>query len=146
MSNYHLLVTVHLLAVVLWFGHMLFWSLVSGIALKRTEPAETGQTLRRLSLTMGGLGWPSLAILITTGYLLLGYRGIGFESLVSAAAFKLPGGWVLAVKLALVSWMIAYQAIFGHRTARRAIYVNMAAALSIIGLSVLLARPALLFS
>jgi uncharacterized membrane protein len=146
MITYRIAITLHLLAVVLWFGHMLFWSLVSGIALKRVLPAETAETLRRLSMTRYGLGWPSLAVLLASGYILLGHRGIGIEQLLSGSAFAQPGGWVLATKFGLVVWMVFYQAVFGHRAAPRAIYLNMAAALSILGLSVFLARPALLFS
>lgn len=144
MFIYRLSVSLHLLAVALWFGHMLFWSLIAGLALKRVAPAETADTLRRLSLRMGGLGWPSLAVLVVTGYVLLGYRGIGFPQLLSGQALAAPGGWVLAAKLALVAWMIFYQAVFGHRAAPRAIYLNMAAAVSIVALSVLLVRPMLL--
>jgi len=145
MISYRIAITLHLVAVTLWFGHMLFWSLISGIALKRVQPPETAETLRRLSMTRHGLGWPSLAVLIPTGYVLLGHRGVGLQELVSGSAFAQPGGWVLAVKLGLVAWMIFYQAMFGHRAAPRAIYLNMLAALSILGLSVLLARPVLLF-
>ena len=146
MISYRIAITIHLVAVVLWFGHMLFWSLVSGIALKRVQPVETAETLRSLSMTRHGLGWPSLAVLVPTGYILLGHRGIAIEQILSGSAFTQPGGWVLATKLGLVVWMILYQAVFGHRAAPRAIYLNMAAALSILGLSVFLARPALLFS
>ena len=145
MMTYRIAITLHLVAVVLWFGHMLFWSLISGIALKRVTPAETAETLRKLSMTKFGLGWPSLAVLIPTGYLLLDYRGIGFEQLVSGTAFTLPGGWVLATKLGLVAWMIFYQAAFGHRPAPRAIYINMAVALTILAMSIFLVRPVLLF-
>lgn len=146
MIIYRIMITLHLLAVVLWFGHMLYWSLVSGIALKRVVPNETAETLRSLSLTKHGLGWPSLAVLVPTGYILLGHRGIGLEQLLSGIAFTQPGGWVLALKLGLVVWMVCYQFFFGHRAAPRAIYFNMLAALSILGLSVLLVRPMLLFS
>ena len=145
MVSYRIAITLHLIAVVLWFGHMLFWSLISGIALKRVTPAETAETLRKLSMTKFGLGWPSLAVLIPTGYVLWSYRGIGFEQLVSGTAFTQPGGWVLAAKLGLVVWMIFYQAAFGHRPAPRAIYINMAAAITILALSVFLVRPVLLF-
>jgi uncharacterized membrane protein len=145
MYGYRIAITLHLIAVILWFGHMLFWSLISGIALKQVAPAETSETLRKLSMTKFGLGWPSLAVLIPTGYLLLSHRGIGFEQLVSGSAFTMPGGWVLAIKLGLVVWMIFYQASFGHRPAPRAIYINMVAALTILAMSVFLVRPVLLF-
>ena len=146
MSVYRVSIALHLIAVALWFGHMLFWSLIAGLALKKVAPPETAATLRRLSMTMGGLGWPSLAVLAITGYLLLGFRGITLPTLLSGRAFAGPGGFVLAAKLALVVWMIFYQAVFGHKAAPRAIYLNMAAALAIVALSVLLVRPVLLFS
>jgi hypothetical protein len=46
----------------------------------------------------------------------------------------------LAVKLVLVAGMIAYQAIFAHRSAPIAIYFDMLAALLIIGASVVYVR------
>lgn len=143
MSFYHFLIILHLVAVTLWFGHMFFWSLAAGPALKKLVPQETADTLRRLSLTMGGLGWPSLVVLTITGYLQLRYRGISVELLLSGQIFSLPGGWVIPAKLALVVWMVFYQAVFGHKAAPRAIYLNIAAALAIVGLSVLLVRPVL---
>lgn len=141
MSIYHLTVTLHLLALALWLGHMFFWSLIAGLTLKKIHPPETAETLRRLSLTMGGLGWPALGVLVVTGYFLLQHRGVTPALLFSGGAFMAPGGWVLAAKLALVLWMVFYQAVFGHKAAPRAIYLNMAAALAIVGLSVALARP-----
>ena len=141
MSLYQVTVALHLVAVTLWFGHMFFWSLAAGPALKKIVPQETADTLRRLSLTMGGLGWPSLVVLWITGYLQLRYRGITLDLLLSGQLFTIPGGWVIGVKLGLVVWMVFYQAVFGHRAAPRAIYLNIAAALAIVGLSVLLVRP-----
>ena len=146
MSVYRVAVVLHLLAVVLWFGHMFFWTFVSALALKRIVPAETAATLRRWSFSMGGLGWPALAVLIVTGYIQLAYRGIDLSMLLSGRAFAAPGGWILGVKLALVGWMIVYQAVFGHRPAPRAVYVNIAAALAILALSIILVRPALWFA
>ena len=141
MTLYHLCISLHLLAMSVWIGHMLFWSLICGPALKKVDPPATAARLRELSLSLGGLGWPSLAVLVTTGVVLLRYRGISLASPLEALAA--PGGWILAAKLALVAFMVLYQAMFGHRAAPRAIYLNMAAALGIVALSVLLVRPAL---
>lgn len=143
MSLYRICVILHLLAMSLWIGHMLVWSLVAGPSLKKIMPPELAATLRRLSMTMGGLGWPALVILWITGYVQLTYRGITWDLLVSGQAFTVPGGWVLGLKLALVVWMVGFQAVFAHKPAPRAIYLNMAAALAIIGLSVLIVRPIL---
>ena len=136
---YWICISLHLLAASLWLGHMFVWSLVVGPAIKRVEPAATAELLRASSLAMGGLGWPALAILIASGLYLLAARGIGPADLLTGRAFA-AGGGVLGVKLALVAWMVIYQAVWGHRQATGAIYVNMLAALLVLGASVVLVR------
>lgn len=140
MSVYLFCVGLHLLALSLWLGHMLVWSLIAGPAMKRIEPAATADVLRAASLSSGGLGWPALAILVPTGLYMLQYRGIAPGDLLSGAAFLGTQGKVLAVKLTLVVAMIAYQAAFGHRQASVAVHVNILAALVIVGASVVYVR------
>jgi putative copper export protein len=82
MSLYQICVALHLIAMSLWLGHMLVWSLVAGPSLKKIVPIEVATTLRRLSMTMGGLGWPALVVLWITGYVQLQYRGITWELLI----------------------------------------------------------------
>lgn len=130
-------VILHLTAAMAWLGHMFFWSIFGGPALKKVDPPETASRLRALSLRMGGLGWPALAVLILTGALMLGYRGIGTVELVSGEAFTGRFGTALAAKLALVGAMVGYQIVFGHRPTR-AVYLNMLAALLVLGASVVL--------
>jgi uncharacterized membrane protein len=140
MTLYLICLVLHLLALMLWLGHMFVWSLLIGPALKRVEPAQTAEVLRDASLFRGGLGWPALAILVPTGLYLLGFRGIQPADLLSAATYEGPQGTVLAVKLAMVAVMIGYQAYFGHRRAPIAIYFDMLAAIVLIGASVVLVR------
>jgi putative copper export protein len=140
MSLYLICVALHLLAMSLWLGHMFVWALIIGPALKRVEPRETAELLRERSLFRGGLGWPALAVLIPTGLYMLSVRGIMPVDLISGAAFHGPQGAVLAVKLACVLIMIAYQSVFSHRPAPIAIYFDMLAAMTILGASVLLVR------
>jgi uncharacterized membrane protein len=140
MTLYLICVGLHLLALTLWLGHMFVWSLITGPALKRIEPREAAEMLREASLFRGGLGWPALAVLIPTGLYLLHVRGVTAEMLVSGAAFAGVQGTVLAIKLALVAAMVAYQAVLSHRSAPIAIYFNMLAALLIIGASVVYVR------
>ena len=135
MLVYHGAVALHLLALSLWLGHMLVWSLITGPALKVLEPAATAEHLRERSLAMGGLGWPALAVLVATGLYLLQWRGLG---IVDAATGV--GGLALQVKLAGVLAMIVYQAVFGHRRAPLAIYANMALALVVLACSLIFAR------
>ncbi len=131
---------LHLTAMALWLGHMFVWPLLVGPALKAVRPPETAAVLREASLWMGGLGWPALAVLIPTGLYLLAVRGIPPGALLDPATYAGPEGRALLVKLLAVLWMIGYQAVFGHRRAPRAIYTDIAAALVVLAMSVLLVR------
>jgi uncharacterized membrane protein len=135
MLAYRVAVLLHVLAMSLWIGHMLVWSLITGPALKTVAPAETAAELRRQSLFLGGLGWPALAVLIVTGLYLLSARGIGLIEASYGA-----GGWPLQLKLLCVLGMILYQAFLGHRHAPHAIYADMALALIVLGSSVLMVQ------
>lgn len=139
---YRLCLTLHLLAAALWLGHMFFWSLFSGPALKRIQPPDIAIRLRDLSLRMGALGWPGLTVLTATGAYLLAFRGIGLGELLSADFRASPHDRVLTAKLALVGAMVCYQAIFAHHRAPRAIYFNMLTALLVLAASVVLAQGA----
>jgi uncharacterized membrane protein len=136
---YWVCISLHLLAASLWLGHMFVWSLVVGPAQKRIEPPETAALLRDRSLYLGGLGWPALAVLVATGLYLLSARGITPGDLVSGAAFAATGD-SLALKLAAVLFMIVYQIVWGHRAAPIAIYLNILAALIVLGASAVLVR------
>jgi uncharacterized membrane protein len=140
MLLYRICMSLHVLALTLWLGHMFVWSLIIGPALKRIQPPEEAELLRERSLFRGGLGWPALAVLVPTGLYLLSHRGIGWEQLVSGSAFQGAIGTALAVKLLLVLGMIVFQAVIGHKRAPVAIYVNMLAALGVICASVILVR------
>jgi uncharacterized membrane protein len=140
MNWYRLSIVLHVLAAVLWFGHMFFWSIVIGPIFKRFTPPETGHMLRQCSESYGGLGWPCLFVLLTTGTALLSYRGVTLAQVMSGEFFLSPSGRILRVKFFLVACMILYQAVIGHRRAPRLIYVNMFVALVILGLSALLTR------
>ena len=137
---YWLAISLHLLAATLWLGHMFVWSLIAGPAMKGIEPPETAAQLRERSLYRGGLGWPALIVLTMTGLFMLYYRGIGFDELLSGAAFDGPQGGILAIKMALVLAMIGYQAVFGHGRAPVAVYFNMLAGVVVVCASVVLVR------
>jgi uncharacterized membrane protein len=140
MTLYRICIGLHVLAMALWLGHMFVWSVFTGPAIKRIEPAASSENLRTASLSGFGLGWPALAVLVTTGIYMLSLRGIGVGDLFSGAAFDGTQGTVLAVKLSLVLVMIAYQARFGHRPGGSAIHLNILAALTILAASVVLVR------
>ena len=140
MALYWFCLILHLLAMSLWLGHMLAFTIFVGPANKRLTPPELAEKIRSASLWLGGLGWPALALLLATGLYLLSVRGISIADLVSGAAFALPGGQLLALKLLLVAWMVLYQAIFGHRPAPVMIWTDIAAALLILALSAAFVR------
>ena len=140
MTLYRLCITLHLLAMSLWLGHMFVWSLCAGPALKVLQPPATAEMLRERSVYLGALGWPALAVLIPTGLYMLHWRGIGLGDLVSLSFLDMPGGGAIGLKLLLVLWMVLYQAIWAHRRAPIAIYVNMLAALIILAASVVIVR------
>ncbi len=140
MTLYRLCIVLHVIAAAVWLGHMFFWSLFAGPGLKRMEDADAGRELRRLSLAHGGLGWPALAVLVLTGAYMLAAQGIGLGDLFSPALLASRFGRALDAKLILVAAMIGYQAVFGHRSAPRAIYANMLAGLLVLAASVVLAE------
>ena len=140
MTLYHLSVALHVLAACLWLGHMFFWSLFSGPALKKIQPPETAGRLRAVMLWRGGLGWPALAVLLATGLYQMRFRGVRVGMLLDGTAYQSAAGRILGLKLLLVLVMVGYQLVFGHRPAPRAIYVNMLAALLVLAASVLLVR------
>lgn len=140
MTLYRICLGLHLAATFFWLGHMFFWSLFAGPVMKRVEPPETATRLREISLRMGGLGWPALIALIATGIYMLSVRGIGLADLFGLEFYATTRGRVLGAKLLLVTGMVTYQAIIGHRTARRAIYLDMLAAMLILAASAFLAR------
>lgn len=140
MTLYRIAVMLHIAAAMLWLGHMFFWSLFAGITLKKVQPPETAEKLRTMLLWRGGLGWPALAVLAVTGLYQMSWRGLTLGDVMSGELLATPSGRLLAGKLALVLGMVGYQAVFAHHTAPRAIYFNMAAALLVLGASVLLVR------
>ena len=75
MTLYGLCITLHLLAMSLWIGHMLVWSLITGPALKRIDAAGHRRDAARAQPELGGLGWPALAVLVATGLYMLHWRG-----------------------------------------------------------------------
>jgi len=133
---------LHLAALSLWIGHMVFWSIVVGPTAKRLQPPADAERLRTASSRFGGLGWPALTVLVATGVVLLGQRGIGVETFTSGALFTDPGLRRFGIKLVLVLGMVSYQALVGHRPAPKLIYANMLAAFVVIGLSVWFVRVA----
>lgn len=113
MSLYHLNVTVHVLAALLWLGGMFFLAAVGAPVLRTVEPAELrAQLFRRLGERFRAVGWIAIAILLVTGTLNLHFRGVLREDVMASAAFwSTPYGWWLGWKLAGVGAMLVVQVV-----------------------------------
>jgi uncharacterized membrane protein len=110
---YHLNVTVHVLAALLWLGGMFFLAAVGAPVLRTVEPAELrAQLFRRLGERFRAVGWIAIAILLVTGTLNLHFRGVLRGDVVASAAFwSTPYGWWLGWKLAAVGAMLVVQVV-----------------------------------
>lgn len=118
MSLYHLNVTLHVLAALLWLGGMLFLGVVGAPVLRKVEPpALRAQLFNQLGRQFRAVGWACIAVLLVTGVFNLYFRGVLYGAQLSSAAFwRTPYGISLGVKLACVTVMVTLSAIhdFGH--------------------------------
>lgn len=113
MSLYHLNVTLHVLAALLWLGGMFFLAAVGAPVLRRVEPpAMRAELFRRLGEQFRAVGWVAIGVLVVTGIGNLYFRGLLRAELWTSAEFwALPYGRALAWKLATVGVMLAVSAL-----------------------------------
>ena len=112
--TYHLVVTLHVLAALLWLGGMFFLGIVGAPVLRAIEPAALRQRLfHLLGVRFRTVGWIAIAVLVTTGTIMLRARGLlAWSGVLGSAAFwRTPLGVALAFKLATVVTMIAVSAV-----------------------------------
>ena len=108
-TSYYVVVTVHVLAALLWLGGMFFLGVVGAPVLRAIEPAALRQRLfHDLGSRFRRAGWIAIAVLVTTGVIMLRARGLLHWSgvLGSAAFWRTSLGFVLGAKLATVVTMI----------------------------------------
>jgi putative copper resistance protein D len=113
-GSYFVLVTIHVLAALLWLGGMLFLGVVGAPVLRAIEPPALRQRLfNELGRRFRTVGWIAIATLVVTGVLLLRARGLLHWSGVfgSPAFWRSTLGLALAAKLATVVTMIAVSAV-----------------------------------
>ena len=138
-----LVVYIHLVSSVLLVGYFLFW-LIMMVGLERLEPAAEVAPLTaamlagarwppavvpwKLRLTVPGLGWTFLAVLVLSGIA---------ESLAGA---RYPVGGALGLKLALLAALAAAHAQLGRRPTPGLAKLSLGLALGIVVVSVLLPR------
>ena len=111
---YHLVVTLHVLAALLWLGGMFFLGVVGAPVLRAIDDAALRQRLfHLLGVRFRTVGWVAIAVLVTTGTIMLRARGLlAWSGVLGSAAFwRTPLGVTLAFKLATVVTMIAVSAV-----------------------------------
>ena len=134
---------IHLVSSVLLVGYFLFW-LIMTIGLERLEPEAEVAPLTaamlagarwppavvpwKLRLTLPGLGWSFLAVLVLTGIA---------ESLPGA---RYPVASALGLKLALLAALAVVHARLGRRPTPGVAKLSLGLALGIVVVSVLLSR------
>lgn len=126
MLLYHVNVTLHVLAAMLWLGGMFFLAAVGAPVLRRVEPASLrAELFRSIGEQFRRVGWAAIAVLIATGALNLHLRGVlHLDVLQNVGFWRSPYGVSLAVKLATVAIMVSISAfhdfIHGPRAGRLA--------------------------
>lgn len=111
MTLYHLTVTLHVLAALLWLGGMFFLAAVGAPVLRELEPAVRAALFRRLGERFRAVGWICIAVLVVTGLMLLEFRGVLSWSVLSSPEFLAsPFGHALGWKLGAVVFMLVLQA------------------------------------
>lgn len=110
---YYLVVTLHVLAALLWLGGMLFLAAVGAPVLRGvSDPTVRQELFRRLGSRFRAVGWASIGVLLVTGLANLHLRGVlSVEVMGSAAFWTTPFGRALGWKLALVGVMLSIQAV-----------------------------------
>lgn len=108
MSLYHLNVTIHLLAALLWLGGTFFLGVVGAPVLRKVEPPALRAALfRDIGQRFRGIGWASIGVLLVTGVGNLWFRGLLRWDLFTEAHFwATPYGTALGWKLVAVGTML----------------------------------------
>ncbi len=112
MPWYHLNVTVHVLAALLWLGGMFFFAAVGAPVLRRLEPDLRGRLFREMGIAFRRVGWIAIGVLVVTGVLNLWMLGYLRASVLGSAAFwSTPYGIALGWKIGLVALMLTLSAV-----------------------------------
>ena len=112
MSWYHLNVSIHVFAALIWLGGMFFLALVGAPALRTVEsPHLRAQLFKVLGERFRTVGWVCIIILLITGLLNLQFRGLLSSQLFNGAFWATSYGKTLAFKLLAVLGMLILQTI-----------------------------------
>ena len=112
MSWYHLNVSIHVFAALVWLGGMFFLALVGAPALRTIEsPALRAQLFKVLGERFRTVGWVCIILLLITGLLNLQFRGLLSAQLFNGSFWATSYGRALALKLLAVLFMLVLQTI-----------------------------------
>jgi len=113
MNFYYANVTVHVLAALLWLGGMFFLGVVGAPVLRAVEPpALRAELFARLGKRFRGVGWAAIVVLVVTGTINLGHRGLLSGGVLTDPDFwGTPYGVALGWKIATVGVMIGASAV-----------------------------------
>ncbi|MBI2872457.1 MAG: DUF4149 domain-containing protein [Chloroflexi bacterium] len=107
---YVLSVWLHILAVVVWVGGMMFLGVVLVPALRRPEHRSLyPSVIQVVGTRFRWVGWVALGLLVASGLLNLSYR-VGWSGIVSAQLWRGDFGLALAIKLGLVAVILLLSA------------------------------------
>jgi uncharacterized membrane protein len=161
---YSIVVTVHVLAAVVWIGGVLFIGAVLLPAAKQLDDATRRQVISLAAKRFRLIGWAALLVLIGTGSWMAWSWGMRPATIADGSFFAAPRHRVLGLKMLLVLLMATISGLhdwwLGPRTAaaaregadprqlrKRAMLFGQATALLsviIAALAVFVARPGLI--
>lgn len=103
----NLSLSIHVLAVILWLGGMMFFTLVLAPYIRAMEDKESGRKIFKDVATRFKLfGWIALALIFVTGPLNLELLGIDHDTLKSADFYSTSMGMALKYKFGLIGILV----------------------------------------
>lgn len=110
---YHLNVTLHLLAALLWVGGMFFVAVVGAPVIREVDsPRLRARLFQRLGVRFRTVGWICIGLLLVTGVANLHFRGLLEARVLGAPEFwDSRYGVALGWKLGAVTAMILVSAL-----------------------------------
>lgn len=103
---YHLSVFLHLFGAMIWTGGIFFLVLVVVPVARKLPPHERAALITTVASRFRIVGYSSLALVIVTGLVNLGYRGVTWESVVTGTLWQSTFGQLVVAKVALVLVML----------------------------------------
>lgn len=113
-------VFLHVLAAVVWIGGMFFLVLVVVPWLRSGNRAVGSKLLRDTGIRFRNVGWACFAVLLGTGILNLGLRGVGFAHFARPGWLTSPFGRAVLLKIGLFAAVLVVSAIHDFAVGPRA--------------------------